>query len=111
MGNRLKNKIAIVTAAGQGIGKATAIAFYKEGAEVIATDLNEVTLESLNKEYPDIKIKKLDSTDNNSIIELLKREEENTRFRFDEKIDYRQYVVNLKRDLDEYKRIYRKIHF
>ena len=28
MGNRLKNKIAIVTAAGQGIGKATAIAFY-----------------------------------------------------------------------------------
>lgn len=48
---------------------------------------------------------------NNSLIELLKREEENTRFRFDEKIDYRQYVVNLKRDLDEYKRIYRKIHF
>ena len=48
---------------------------------------------------------------NNSLIELLKREEENTRFRFDEKIDYRQYVVNLKRDLDEYKRIYRKTHF
>ena len=57
MGNRLKNKIAIVTAAGQGIGKATAIAFHNEGAEVIATDLNEATLESLNKEYPDIKIK------------------------------------------------------
>ena len=72
MGNRLKNKIAIVTAAGQGIGKATAIAFHKEGAEVIATDLNEVTLESLNKEYPDIKIKKLDSTDNSSIIEFTK---------------------------------------
>ena len=72
MGNRLKDKIAIVTAAGQGIGKATAIAFHKEGAEVIATDLNEATLKSLNKEYPDIKIKKLDSTDNNSIIEFAK---------------------------------------
>ena len=72
MGNRLKNKIAIVTAAGQGIGKATAIAFHKEGAAVIATDLNETTLESLNKEYPEIKIKKLDSTDNNSIIEFTK---------------------------------------
>ena len=72
MGNRLKNKIAIVTAAGQGIGKATAIAFHNEGAEVIATDLNEATLESLNKEYPEIKIKKLDSTDNNSIIEFAK---------------------------------------
>ena len=40
MANRLKDKIAIVTAAGQGIGKATAIAFSNEGAKVIATDIN-----------------------------------------------------------------------
>jgi len=44
MSERLKNKNAIVTAAGQGIGKATAIAFHNEGANVIATDLNEETL-------------------------------------------------------------------
>jgi 2-keto-3-deoxy-L-fuconate dehydrogenase len=37
--NRLKGKRAFVTAAGAGIGRATAIAFATEGAEVIATDL------------------------------------------------------------------------
>ena len=62
MSERLKNKNAIVTAAGQGIGKATAIAFHNEGANVIATDLNEETLKNLNKEYPKIKVQKLDST-------------------------------------------------
>jgi 2-keto-3-deoxy-L-fuconate dehydrogenase len=38
--NRLKGKRAFLTAAGAGIGEATAIAFAAEGAEVIATDLN-----------------------------------------------------------------------
>jgi len=63
VGKRLENKKIIVTAAGQGIGKATAISFFREGAKVIATDLNEKTLTSLNKEYKDIKIQVLDSTD------------------------------------------------
>ena len=63
MNKRLENKNVIITAAGQGIGKATAIAFHNEGANVIATDINEGTLEILNKEYPNIKVKKLDSTD------------------------------------------------
>ena len=67
MSNRLKDKVALVTAAGQGIGKATAIAFHKEGAKVIATDINDKTLAELNKEYPKIEIKNLDSTNNNSI--------------------------------------------
>ena len=40
MTSRLKDKVALVTAAGQGIGKATAIAFHNEGAKVIATDIN-----------------------------------------------------------------------
>ena len=72
MSGRLANKNIIVTAAGQGIGKATAIAFQNEGANVIATDINNETLADLNKEYPDIEVKKLDSTDNNSILEFVK---------------------------------------
>ena len=72
MGKRLEGKNALVTAAGQGIGKATAIAFHNEGAHVIATDLNEKTLADLNKEYPNIKIKTLDSTDNKAILDFVK---------------------------------------
>jgi 2-keto-3-deoxy-L-fuconate dehydrogenase len=47
---RLKNKIAFVTAAGQGIGKAVALAFAREGANVLATDLNPALLEALGQE-------------------------------------------------------------
>ncbi len=72
MSERLEGKKIVVTAAGQGIGKATAIAFHNEGAHVIATDLNDKTLADLNKEYPNIKVKTLDSTDNNAILEFVK---------------------------------------
>ncbi|MBW4021618.1 MAG: SDR family oxidoreductase [Proteobacteria bacterium] len=44
---RLKGKRAFITAAGQGIGRATAELFIREGAEVIATDLNLAVLGSL----------------------------------------------------------------
>ena len=40
MARRLAGKTAIVTAAAQGIGRATALAFAAEGAEVFATDIN-----------------------------------------------------------------------
>ena len=72
MSGRLEGKKIIVTAAGQGIGKATAIAFHNEGAQVTATDLNDKTLADLNKEYPNIKVQKLDSTDNNAVLEFSK---------------------------------------
>ncbi len=72
MSKRLEGKQIVVTAAGQGIGKATAIAFYNEGAHVTATDLNEKTLADLNKEYPEIHVQKLDSTDNKAILEFKK---------------------------------------
>ena len=62
MSKRLEGKNVVITAAGQGIGRATAIAFQNEGANVIATDINDKTLETLNKEYPNIKVKNLDST-------------------------------------------------
>ena len=72
MSRRLDGKKILVTAAGQGIGKATAIAFHNEGANVTATDLNDKTLADLNKEYPNIKVITLDSTDNNAILEFVK---------------------------------------
>jgi 2-keto-3-deoxy-L-fuconate dehydrogenase len=46
--NRLAGKTALLTAAGAGIGRATAEAFIAEGARVIATDLNEAGLAGLN---------------------------------------------------------------
>ena len=73
MSGRLQNKKIVVTAAGQGIGKATAIAFHDEGANVIATDINDKTVADLNKEYPKIKINKLDSTNKDSITEFTKQ--------------------------------------
>ncbi|WP_243374515.1 SDR family oxidoreductase [Microvirga solisilvae] len=47
MTDRLKNKTALVTAAGQGIGRAIAEAFFREGAHVWATDLDEAKLAGL----------------------------------------------------------------
>ena len=59
---RLTNKNIIVTAAAQGIGRATAITFANEGANVIATDINEDKLKEISKENKNIQIKKLDAT-------------------------------------------------
>lgn len=47
MAGRLKGKIAVVTAAGAGIGRAIAEAFVAEGATVYATDLNRDALEGI----------------------------------------------------------------
>src|SRR6266487_5795759 len=47
MAGRLKGKIALVTAAGQGIGRAIADAFLAEGANVVATDLDTGKLKGL----------------------------------------------------------------
>jgi 2-keto-3-deoxy-L-fuconate dehydrogenase len=50
MSQRLAGKTAFLTAAGQGIGRATALAFAREGARVIATDVNTDALTSLARE-------------------------------------------------------------
>ena len=50
MTDRLKGKRALVTAAGQGIGRASALAMAREGAHVLATDVNAAALESLGAE-------------------------------------------------------------
>jgi 2-keto-3-deoxy-L-fuconate dehydrogenase len=60
MSGRLAGKIALVTAAAQGIGRATAVAFAGEGAAVWATDINDAGLEALNDEHPAIRVQRLD---------------------------------------------------
>ena len=45
-GTRLKGKRALITAAGQGIGKACALAMAAEGAQVLATDVNGQLLQA-----------------------------------------------------------------
>ena len=62
MTQRLAGKTAFVTAAGQGIGRATVEAFAREGARVIATDLNEKLLEGL-KGTPNVTTRRLDVLD------------------------------------------------
>jgi 2-keto-3-deoxy-L-fuconate dehydrogenase len=50
MTGRLSGKTAFCTASGAGIGRATAIAFAREGARVVATDIDTAALEALKKE-------------------------------------------------------------
>lgn len=50
MTDRLRGKRALVTAAGQGIGRSSALAMAREGASVLATDVNAAALESLAAE-------------------------------------------------------------
>jgi 2-keto-3-deoxy-L-fuconate dehydrogenase len=63
MSARLSGKYALITAAGAGIGRATALLFAKEGATVLATDINADALASLAAEHPSIATRMLDVTD------------------------------------------------
>ena len=71
---RLEGKFAIITAAGQGIGKATAIRFANEGCKVIATDINPNTLKDLEN-IDGIQTKLLDVTNEKAINQLSKEVE------------------------------------
>lgn len=44
---RLQNKVAIITGAGSGMGEATALTFAREGAKVVATDINEEAVQAV----------------------------------------------------------------
>lgn len=63
MAGRLAGKHALVSAAGQGIGRASALLFAREGATVHAVDINAETLASLAQEAPGIRTTVLDVTD------------------------------------------------
>ena len=69
---RLKNKKIVVTAAAQGIGKAAALAFNSEGAEVIATDINLEKLQELKNENSKIHIQQLDATNKDAVENFAK---------------------------------------
>ncbi len=70
MTNTLQNKTVLITAAGQGIGRATALAFAEKGAKVIATDINEAALDTLAQQSG-ITTRRLDVLDTNAVIELV----------------------------------------
>jgi NAD(P)-dependent dehydrogenase (short-subunit alcohol dehydrogenase family) len=69
---RLEGKIALVTGAGAGIGRASALLFAKEGAQVIATDMNPATLEDLKNVPGILRTEQLNVTKKEDILNLAK---------------------------------------
>jgi 2-keto-3-deoxy-L-fuconate dehydrogenase len=69
MTGRLHGSTALVTAAAQGIGRATALAFAREGAQVLATDINMAGLATL-AETPGIEVARLDATDGAAVTDF-----------------------------------------
>ena len=66
---RLQGKTALITAAGQGIGHATALAMAREGARIIATDVNEASLASI-AHVENVTTRRLDVLDDAAVAAL-----------------------------------------
>lgn len=77
IGTRLSGKHCLVTAAGAGIGRASALAFARQGATVLATDISAGALSSLPREVRalpnegSLKTAVLDVTDSQQISHLI----------------------------------------
>jgi 2-keto-3-deoxy-L-fuconate dehydrogenase len=70
---RLKGKTILITAAGQGIGRASALACVREGAEVFATDLSADLLDALALEAPTLRTQVLDVRNDAAVHALAAR--------------------------------------
>jgi 2-keto-3-deoxy-L-fuconate dehydrogenase len=70
---RLTGKTAFLTAAAAGIGRATALAYAREGASVVATDIDAAGLDSLKKEQPQLETAQLDVLDPGQCASIQKR--------------------------------------
>jgi len=70
MTGRLEGKTAFITAAGQGIGHASALAMAREGATVIATDVNAAAVERLQW-IPNLAARRLDVLDDAAVARML----------------------------------------
>ena len=71
MNGRVQGKRALLTAAAAGIGRASALALAREGARVLATDVDETGLAALRAEEPRIEVALLDVRDTQAIDALV----------------------------------------
>lgn len=71
MTSALSDKTVLVTAAAQGIGRASALAFARAGARVHAVDINGVRVKALEADHPSITTHKLDVLDDRVVAALV----------------------------------------
>ncbi|MDQ3214703.1 MAG: SDR family oxidoreductase [Pseudomonadota bacterium] len=71
MAGRLQGKTVLVTAAGQGMGRAAVLAFAREGAKVVASDLNDALLSKLPTEITTRRLDVLDDAAVHAFVESI----------------------------------------
>ena len=68
---RLENRIAIVTGAGQGIGRAIALGMAREGAALVIADLDEANAGAIKREIERVETHMIDATRHRSAADEL----------------------------------------
>ena len=73
MAGKLEGRVALVTSAGQGIGRSSAIALAREGAKVFATDIREDLFKDISRDHPGITGFGLNVLEQSAVDAALKR--------------------------------------